>query len=268
MPSAFDRLFAAYCRACAYVVALIPVAAVASLIGMCAVDWARFGPREFFQPIVLTIGFTVAVAAASALVGGSIGIGAAFLSHELAPAGIRKSVDSAIALLRAMPAFGFGWLGAAVVAPFVISLMHGAVGAFAAAVILLSIVETPASATLAIRALRRVPQRVRHAAVAAGATRLQTLTLVLMPALRRRIASAYVACFGRACCEAVALTLLFIALAKSSIPAANTMASMAFQLQSGLASGGPGDGIALAIAAIAFACALWVDRDYRGRQWM
>ncbi len=276
MPSALDRLFAAYCRACAFAVVLVPVAVVALLVTAIGLDWQSRGPRVVLEPLGATLGFTVAVAACAAALGGSLGIGAAFMSHEYAPGGVRRIVEAATLALRVTPSIGYAWLGAAIIAPLVLALTHGTAAPFTGAVALLTLIEAPTAATLAARALRRIPETVRHAAVAAGATRLQTTVLVLIPALRRRIASAYVACFGRACVEAAALLLLFIAIARlgatpaapASNHAADTMATLAFALLSHQTPSGASVGVlALAVAVIAYVCALWVDRDFRGRQW-
>ena len=268
MRSALERLFAAYCRFCAVIVALIPVAVIAILVGSGIGEWQRLGPRALLGPVADTIGFTIVACLTSAIAGGTLGIGAAFLSHEFAPAAVARPVESAIALLRFAPAVAYGWFGVVAIAPLAAAFNNGAASALVACMLLLSAVTAPTAATLLIRALRQVPENVRQAAVAAGATRLQTTVLVLVPAVRRRIVSAYATCFARAFGESAAVLLLLIALSKdvdAFVP--RTMASRAFGSLAPLNIGEPVEALALIVALVACACALWVDRDYRGRQW-
>jgi len=214
--------------------------------------------------------FTMGVAAAAAVIGGSLGIGCAFAAQELAPSVVRRAIEAAVAFLGAMPAVAFGWFAAVAVAPFVAARPMGSATQFAAATAVLTVMVIPTTCALVTRALRRVPAATRHASAAAGASRLQTTALVILPSLRRRIGAAALAGFARAIGEATALQILFASLAAYGIAPAATTASWIFAAATSAPTAGTAAALslaALALLAIAAGCGFVVAREYRGAQW-
>jgi len=158
----------------------------------------------------------------------------------------------------------------ALVAPAAAPLPPGAITAFIASTVLLTAMAVPASAGLVTQALRRIPDRVRQAAAAAGARRLFTIAAVIVPAVRRRIAAALLAAFLRAIGEATALQILFAWLGPSG-GGARTVASWIFQTATlrNDATGLPA--LALPALALLLVCVVGtfvIDREFRGMQWV
>jgi ABC-type phosphate transport system permease subunit len=268
MSSVTVRLFAGTARACAMVVVVVPAVAVASLL------WAAFRPALPTEPMSLSIlgsvaFFSLAVAATAAAVGGGIGIGCAIAAEELAAGPARSLIEAAIAFLGATPAVVYGWFAIVLVVPVVERISSGPLAGYAAASIVLAAMVVPTACDLVSRALRKVPDQVRQAAAAVGASRLQSTAFVVIPALRRRIGAALLAAFARAIGEATAMQILFAYLgAATGLPA--TIASFTFgavvthgpsMIQTWVLLAG------LSLFAFTAACALLVDREYRGMQW-
>jgi len=270
MPSVPERLFTALLRVFAVLVAFVPLAAAAVLLadGVTAALSSHALPGA--NGLAATELVTIGVAAAAAMLGGSLGIGCAFAAQELAPGAVRRSIEAAVAFLGAMPAVAFGWFAAVSVAPFVSARPLGGATQFAAATAVLTVMVMPTTCALVTRALRRVPAATRHASAAAGASRLQTTALVIVPALRRRIGAAVLAAFARALGEATALQMLFVSLAAFGIAPAATTASWIFATATAAPSAAAAAELslgALALLALAAGCGFIVAREYRGAQW-
>ena len=271
MPSFPERLFTAFCRAFAVVAALVPVSA--ALVLVWAVLSYAFGPsasdgRGLAQIILLTIGTAVA----GALGGGVLGVGSALAAEELSPGPVRRAINMAIALLSAIPAVAYGWFAVLSIGPLAAAHPLGAATPFIAASVVLAVMVAPTTCALVTRALARIPSATRHAAAAAGANRLQTTALTILPSLRGRIGAAVLAAFARAIGEATALQILFAALAAAGSTSAATLATWLFSTAAGLhLPNGQALGLlscgALALLAIETGCALVAAQTYRGAQW-
>lgn len=270
MSSLAERLFGALSRAGALIVGAVPVAVVALLVWQAASLslglLAR--PNNFGKDdLLLTALFTLAVSAAAAAVGGTAGIGCAIAAEELAPGAVRAVLLTAIGFLGSMPAVVFGWFAAAIVAPLAAAHPFGGASRFAAATLVLSAMVAPIACGLVSRALRRIPDSVRHAAAAAGATRLQTTLLVVVPGFIRRIFAASVAAFARAVGEATAMQVLFAVLAPLGLQGVPTTAAWIFSTTPGTITSAWVSTGALALVAVTALCGVVVAREYRGMQW-
>jgi phosphate transport system permease protein len=271
MPSVAERFFAGVSRACAFLVAVVPLAAFAVLSWTAVSAFLVLRAEPGAGAFAATIVFTAAVCASAAILGGAVGIGCAVAAEELAPPAVRGAIDAAIAFLGAIPAVAFGWFAYTLIVPLAARQPLGAGTPFAAATLVLAAMTAPTACILVKRALRRIPDVTRHAAAAAGASRLQTTALVVVPALRSRIAAALLAAFARALGEATAMQILLSALARHGVESAATTASWVF---STLVTAPPSAAIAgevstgaLALFVVVSACALLVAREYRGLQW-
>jgi len=269
MPSVSERLFAACCKLCAALVALTPVVVVALLVWAAVTLGFESNGRVEFSGWLAVAASTIVASIVAALVGGALGAGAAFAAEELASTSVRRTIEGAIGFFGAIPAVAFGWVAATVIAPLAATSPLGFVTPYALASAILAVMTAPTACALVMRGLRRVPKSVRSAAAAAGATRLQTATLVVIPALRRRIAIAGLAAFARSIGEATAMQVLFVALAREGVRATPTAAATVF---SRLALGPPAADpsyymAALVLLCVAAACVLAVGREVGGPQW-
>jgi phosphate transport system permease protein len=270
MPSVPERLFAALLQACAVIVAFVPLGAAGALLWIGISHALASHAIPGAGGLAATAVFTIAAAAAAAVIGGTLGIGCALAAEELAPSAVRGAIEAAVAFLGTVPAVAFGWFAAVSIAPLAAARPLGSATQFAAAAVVLAVMVVPTTCSLVTRALRRVPDAVRHAAASAGASRLQTTAFVILPALRRHIGAAVLAAFARAVGEATALQILFAALAAYGIVPAATTASWIFA--SATAAPNADTAAALSFAALALlvigsGCGLIVAREYRGAQW-
>lgn len=252
MPSIPERLFAACCRVCAASVSLTPVVVILLLVWASVTTTMESTVGTETGKWLGIIGSTLGISAAAALVGGMLGAGAALAAEELVPPPMRRVVEGAIGFFGAIPAVAFGWFAVTVIAPYAAASRLGHASAYAVAAAVLSVMTAPTACALVTRGLRRIPASMRLAAAAAGASRLQTTALVVMPAFRRRVGVAVLAALARALGEATAMQMIFAAFAREGFPAAMTAASAAF---GELVAGSPASDASNYIAALLLMCA-------------
>ena len=271
MPSLFERLFAAGSRLCAALVACVPLAVAGVLLWAAIANAARGSSTpsaDLDWSAIAT--FTVIACVGAAAIGGGIGVGTALAVRELASGLARHLVEAAIALFASVPAIAIGWFAAIVVAPFAALRPLGGATPLVAAVAVLSAMVAPTAGALVTRSLRGVPDGVRHAAAAAGATRLQTTTMVVAPGLGRRVAAAVLAAFARAAGEATVMAVVFLlpgfVITRDHAPAAGA-AFLQLIGRTGASVDGAAYTAALAVMMVAAGCAAIVAREFGGEQW-
>lgn len=269
MPSVSERLFAACCRLCAAIVALTPVAVIVLLVWAAITLTFESNGRGGFSGWLAVAASTIVASIVAAVLGGALGAGAAFAAEELATTPVRRTIEAAVGFFGAIPSVAFGWFAATIIVPAAASQPLGFATPYAVAAAVLTVMTAPTACALVMRGLRRVPASVRFAAAAAGATRLQTTTLVVIPALRRRIAIAGLAAFARSIGEATAMQVLFVALGRAGMKAVPTAAATVFsRLALGPPAADPSYYIAaLVLLCVAAACVLAVGREVGGPQW-
>ncbi|HXW77700.1 MAG TPA: hypothetical protein VEJ20_09835 [Candidatus Eremiobacteraceae bacterium] len=270
MRSAALRFLTAIARTCAAGVALIPIAVAAALIWNLSLALGSVPAHLLTVDFFRRVAFTLEVAAGAGIVGGGAGVACAIAAQELVVAPLRGLVASAVGYFGIMPAAMYGWYALRLAGPLIARTPPSPFVVFVASVALLSLMALPTACALASRALNRVPDTVRHAAAAAGATRIQTTALVVVPALRRSMAAAAAAAVGRAAGEAAAMVVLLSVLSRASGAAHANVASwiLTRATESNLASA-PSDVApsALLLVIIAAVCAWFAAREQRAMQW-
>lgn len=204
MPAVLERFVIAAARACGAAVAAIPFAVVGVLVAVAA---GAVGRAESYGIFAVLPG-TLLIAIVSTALGSLIGIGAAIAAEELTGGAMRTAVHGAINLLGSIPAVCYGWFGAAIVVPALRLPAGAGVEASIGVCLILSMMIAPTVSALAAGALSSVPARIRLAAHASGATRLQTAWLVVVPAVRSRLAAASAAGIARSIAEATAVLII------------------------------------------------------------
>ena len=137
------------------------------------------------------IASSLAVSLLSSLVGLPVSLAIAVFTAEVAPRALRNLVKPLLELLGFLPSIVFGFLGMAVLAPWMqerFGLLTGLNLVNASA--LLGVMMIPTVGSLADEALRAVPQELRAASYALGATRWETIRRVVAPAALPGILSA------------------------------------------------------------------------------
>jgi len=149
-----------------------------------------------------------AVTILAALIAAPLGIGAAIFMTEIAPSWGKKILLPIIELLVGIPSVVYGFIGLSVLVPFLRDTVGGLGFGLLAGMIVLSIMILPTVASIATDALQSLPQNLRDASSAIGATRWQTISRVLIPAALPGLLTAVVLGMARAFGEALAVQMV------------------------------------------------------------
>lgn len=144
------------------------------------------------------------------LLGVPLSIFTAIFLAEIAPPLIRDLFRPAVELLAGIPSVIFGLFGMIVLAPLIRNFEVAGNSGFGIlnASIILAIMILPTITNVAEDAIRAVPDSYRHAALAMGATRWQTIITIVLPAARSGIVAAIILGIGRALGETMALIMV------------------------------------------------------------
>jgi len=113
-----------------------------------------------------------------------------------------------VELLAAIPSVVWGFIGITVMNPLIIRTFNVPVGlGVLNSGIILGLMATPIMTTLAEDALKAVPDAYREAAEAMGATRLQMVFRVVLPAAKNGLAAAVLLGVGRGFGETMAVLM-------------------------------------------------------------
>ncbi len=166
--------------------------------------------------VILTsvIGTVLAV-----IVGVPMGVFTAVFLAETAPKKMAAVVRPAVELLAGIPSVIYGLLGLMILNPFMYKLelavfenskSHQFTGGanLLSAVIVLAVMILPTVINISESAIRAVPDSLRAASLALGASHMQTIFKVVLPAAKSGIVTAVVLGVGRAIGEAMAITLV------------------------------------------------------------
>lgn len=166
--------------------------------------------------VILTsiIGTALAV-----LLGVPIGILTAVFLAETAPRKLAALVKPAVELLAGIPSVVYGLLGLMILNPLMYKLelaifkgldTHQFTGGanLLSAVIVLTIMILPTVINISESAIRAVHPSLKSASLALGASHIQTIFKVILPAAKSGIITAVVLGVGRAIGEAMAITLV------------------------------------------------------------
>ena len=148
------------------------------------------------------------------LIGVPIGVMTAVFLAEVAPPRLAGFVRPAVELLAGIPSVIYGLLGILMYKLELIifkgSQTHQFTGGanLISAVLVLALMILPTVINISESALRAVPVQLRSASLALGATKIQTIFHVALPAARSGIITAIVLGTGRAIGEAMAISLV------------------------------------------------------------
>ena len=171
-------------------------------------QWASTAAEPAFGilPFILT---SIYGTAGAILLGVPIGFLTAVYLSKLAPPKIKAVVSGAVGLLAGIPSVVYGLVGMMVLVPGIRALFHIPDGAsLLAAIIVLAIMILPSIINVSITALEAVPKEYEDAALALGATPIETYFKVSVPAAKSGIAAAVVLGVGRAIGEAMAIMMV------------------------------------------------------------
>ena len=156
--------------------------------------------------IILT---SFAGTAGAIIVGVPIGLMTAIFLSKVAPPKVAVVIHTAVELLAGIPSVVYGLVGMILLVPAIrlaFDLPSGAT--LLAAIIVLAVMILPSIISVSETALRAVPREYEEASLALGATHIETVFRVSVPAARSGIATAIVLGIGRAIGEAMAIIMV------------------------------------------------------------
>ncbi len=166
--------------------------------------------------IVLT---SITGTAMAVMLGVPIALMTAVFLVEIAPERHAAVMKSVVMLLAGIPSVVYGMLGVMILNPLVYrweqklykgSMTHQFTGGanLLSAVLVLTVMILPTVISVSESALREVPQELKASSLALGASHMQTIFHVVIPAAKPGIATAVVLGVGRAIGEAMAINLV------------------------------------------------------------
>ena len=143
------------------------------------------------------------------LLGVPIGLLTAVFMSQVAPRGLVKIVRPAVELLAGIPSVVYGLIGMMIIVPMVGKIFNLASGAtMFSAIIVLAIMILPTIISVSETSLDSVREELREASLALGATPIQTIFKVIIPAARSGIVTGVILGIGRAIGETMAIIMV------------------------------------------------------------
>ncbi len=157
--------------------------------------------------------------AASILIGVPVGLLTAVFLTEVSPRKLAAVVQPAVELLAAIPSVIYGLLGLMLLNPVLYQLekrvfedseTHQFTGGsnMLSAIVVLAVMILPTVVNISASSIRSVPRDLRAASLALGASKMQTIFKVTVPAARSGIMTGVVLGIGRALGEAMAINMV------------------------------------------------------------
>ena len=163
-------------------------------------------PSYGILPMILT---SVYATFGAILIGVPIGLMTAVFLSKIAPKKLSQMITPFVDLLAGIPSVIYGFLGLIIIVPLVASVFDVAYGGtLMTAILILAIMILPTIISIAKTSIESVPDTLEEASLALGATKIQTIFRILIPAARSGIFSGIILGVGRAIGETMAVILV------------------------------------------------------------
>ena len=129
------------------------------------------------------------VTAGALVIGVPFGLSCAIVLTEFASKRVRGIIKPIIELLAGIPSVVYGFMGVIILVPFIRETFGGPGLSVLAASIILGIMILPTIISISVDSLQAVPPSYREGSIALGATRWQTVKMVLLPGRPLRASS-------------------------------------------------------------------------------
>lgn len=169
------------------------------------IDWSPTSGKFGILPMIVgSVGITVG----ATVVGVLIGVFTAVYLAEIAPKRISSLLRPAINLLSGIPSVVFGFFGLIVIVPMIRNNFGGAGQSLLAGIIVLAIMILPTIISITETSIRSVPREFKEGSLALGATHIETIFKVMIPAAKSGIMTGIILGIGRAIGETMAVILV------------------------------------------------------------
>lgn len=163
-------------------------------------------PKFGILPFIMT---SVWGTLGAVIIGVPIGLCTAIFLSKLAPPKLAAIVHPAVELLAGIPSVVYGLIGMMVLVPGVMNLFNLKSGStLLTAILVLAVMILPSIISVSETALRAVPPEYEEASLGLGATWIETVCKVSVPAAKSGIAAGVVLGVGRAIGEAMAVMMV------------------------------------------------------------
>ena len=171
-------------------------------------EWASTAaePKFGILPFILT---SIYGTAGAIVLGVPVGFMTSVFLAKVAPPRLASLVRPAVDLLAGIPSVVYGLIGMMVLVPAVRVAFHLPDGAsLFCAILVLAVMILPSIISVSETALKAVPKEYEEASLALGATHIETVFRVSVPAASSGIAASIVLGIGRAIGEAMAVIMV------------------------------------------------------------
>lgn len=168
-------------------------------------EWKPLEGSYGLFPMILS---SLLVTIGTTFIGVSIGLMTAVLLAEISPKSFSKIIRPAVNLLAGIPSVVYGFFGLIVIVPIIDSKFGGGGNSILAAIIILGIMILPTIISISETSIRAVPKEYKEGSLALGASHIETIFKVILPAAKSGIFAAIVLAMGRAIGETMAVILV------------------------------------------------------------
>jgi phosphate transport system permease protein len=172
---------------------------------LAGADW--YPSEKLFGLWPMIVGSLYVTLGAMAL-GVPFGLSCAIVLTEFSSKRVRSVIKPVIELLAGIPSVVYGFIGVVILVPFIRETFGGPGLSVLAASIILGIMILPTIISISVDALQAIPPTYREGSIALGATKWQTVKMVLLPAARSGIIASIILGMGRAIGETMAVIMI------------------------------------------------------------
>jgi phosphate ABC transporter permease protein PstC len=168
-------------------------------------DW--YPTEKSFGILPMIIG-SIEVTIGALVIGIPLGLACSITLTEFSSKRLRQILKPVIELLAGIPSVVYGFIGVVILVPFIRDNLGGPGLSVLAASIILGIMILPTIISISIDSLLAVPKSYREGSIALGATKWQTVVMVIFPAARSGIITSIILGMGRAIGETMAVIMI------------------------------------------------------------
>ena len=168
-------------------------------------EWDPSAGRFGIYPMIIS---SLWVTLGAMLIGAPLGVAGAIFLTQFVPRSVMRIIKPMIELLAGIPSDLYGFIGVMVLAPFIRNHFGGPGLSVLAASIILGIMVLPTVISISIDTINAVPRTYLEGALALGATRWQSVHMVILKAARSGIIASIILAMGRAVGETMAVIMV------------------------------------------------------------
>jgi phosphate ABC transporter permease protein PstC len=183
----------------------IPLIAKIGLGNFFSTNWSP--TKGQFCILSMIIG-SLMVTTGALIVGVPFGLACAIFLAEFSSKPVQNTLKPVLELLAGIPSVVYGFIGIVILVPFIRQNFGGPGFSVLAASIILGIMILPTIVSISYDSLMSVPNTYREGSYAVGATKWQTVSMLLLPAARSGLVAGIILGMGRAIGETMAVIMI------------------------------------------------------------